>query len=362
MSSTARCGAERGHLIPLAIPPEPTSSLASDSPNADIGCVVIGRNEGERLRRCLQSVVGQVQHLVYVDSGSTDDSVACATSFGAHVVHLDPSVPFTAAGARDAGYRVLRRICPACRWVQFVDGDSEVAPQWLAQGAAYLRTHPETAIVAGRQRERDAQRTPYHRLLDIEWDTPRGIVSSCAGNAMMRMSAYEQCGGFRKDMIAGEEPELCVRVRRAGFQIEALDLPMAVHDAGDVGFCQWWRRSMRAGHAMAEATRLHGFAPERHRVRESIRTVFWALILPLLALGAAPFTSGLSLLALPVGYAITAMRSCLHVRSRGRSWRDARTAAALFTLGKFAELCGMARYYGRRLLRRRPTLIEYKRA
>ncbi len=64
------------------------------------GVVIIGRNEGERFERCLRSLVGRASPIVYVDSGSTDNSVGFAESHassGVHVVRLDMSTPFTAA-------------------------------------------------------------------------------------------------------------------------------------------------------------------------------------------------------------------------------------------------------------------------
>ena len=66
---------------------------------AEIGVVAIGRNEGMRLRRCLESVVRRAAVVVYVDSGSQDDSVAFAKSLGVATVVLDLAIPFTAARA-----------------------------------------------------------------------------------------------------------------------------------------------------------------------------------------------------------------------------------------------------------------------
>ena len=56
---------------------------------SDLGVVAIGRNEGERLRCCLNSVVGRGLPVVYVDSSSTDSSVELARSMGVEVVELD---------------------------------------------------------------------------------------------------------------------------------------------------------------------------------------------------------------------------------------------------------------------------------
>src|SRR5947207_307333 len=65
------------------------------SSSATLGVVVIGRNEGDRLRTCLSAVAGRNLPVVYVDSGSTDGSVATARGLGADVVALDLTTPFT---------------------------------------------------------------------------------------------------------------------------------------------------------------------------------------------------------------------------------------------------------------------------
>ena len=156
------------------------------------GIVAIGRNEGERLRRCLESVVGRGHAVVYVDSGSTDGSVERARSFGAEVVELDLSVPFTAARARNAGFARLEQVAPDVALVQFVDGDCEVAPGWLDLARAMLDERPDVAVVAGRRRERHRDDTPYNRLADLEWDTPIGEAAACGGDAMIRVKAFRR--------------------------------------------------------------------------------------------------------------------------------------------------------------------------
>ena len=75
----------------------------------ELGVVVIGRNEGQRLARCLQSQAERTDSVVYVDSGSTDGSVALAQSLGVQVLALDPRTPFTAARARNEGFAALLR-------------------------------------------------------------------------------------------------------------------------------------------------------------------------------------------------------------------------------------------------------------
>lgn len=316
-----------------------------------IGLVVIGRNEGERLRVCLQSVLGAGRAVVYVDSGSTDGSVPLARGLGAVVVALDMAVPFTAARARNAGWRELARLAPDVRYVQFVDGDCELNPDWLPAAQAFLDAHPGHAVVAGRLRERYPERSVFNRLCDMEWDTPIGDAKACGGIALMRLAPLQAAGGFRADLIAGEEPELCVRLRAAGWKIHRLDAEMALHDAAMLHWRQWWRRSVRGGYAFAEGSWLHGQAPERHWVMETRRALVWGLILPIAIFFAAWWIDARALWLLLLYPA-----QVLRLASRGAS-----TARAFFLVAsKFAEVAGVLQFAWNRLLHRRQRIIEYK--
>lgn len=322
---------------------------------SDVGVVVIGRNEGERLRRCLESVRGEAQ-VVYVDSGSTDRSVELARRMGAQVVELDMRQPFTAARARNAGWRRLLECCPDIEYVQFVDGDCEVVPGWLSLARAYLRDHPRAAAVCGQRRERHPERSVYNRLCDLEWIKPPGIIQAFGGDVMLRADVLDASGGYRDDLIAGEEPELCVRLRRAGWELHALRDDMTLHDAAMTSFRQWWQRVVRSGYAYAAGVALHGRSPERHWVRESARTWLWSLGPMALVLVFLP-AWGLGALAILGVYPLQVLR--LFLRSEG-SWRDRGLQSVFHTLSRFPELVGQCRYLRDRWQRRPSQLIEYK--
>jgi glycosyltransferase involved in cell wall biosynthesis len=324
-----------------------------------LGVVAIGRNEGERLRRCLTSVTGKASWVVYVDSGSTDDSVAMARQMGALVVELDRGVPFTAARARNAGLERLRSAAPALELVQFVDGDCEVVGGWLERAERELRGDETLAVVCGRRRERHPEASIYNRLCDMEWNTPVGIADACGGDAMMRAAPLQQIGGYNPDLIAGEEPDLCLRLRQRGFRILRVDAEMTLHDAAMTHFAQWWKRSLRAGHSFAEGAARHGHEPERHWVRESRSNWFWGLGVPAAALLGAPATGGASLLLLG-GYAILAARVYRSMLRQGWSADDARLYAAFVALGKIPQALGQLLYWWKRVRGERGGLIEYK--
>jgi len=324
-----------------------------------LGVVAIGRNEGQRLRRCLESVLGRAAVVVYVDSGSTDGSVALAEQLGAAVVELDRALPFTAARARNAGFARLRALAPETELVQFVDGDCEVVAGWLERAEREILSEPKLAVVCGRRRERHPEASIYNRLCDLEWDTPVGDAEACGGDALMRVAPLAAVGGYTDDLIAGEEPDLCLRLRQQGWRVRRLDAEMTLHDAAMKRFGQWWRRSLRAGHAFAEGAARHGHEPERHWVREARSNWLWGLALPAAALGLAPPSAGLSL-GLLAGHGLLVRRIYRRMRARGLSPADARLYAAFCVVGKLPQGLGQALYWSRRLTGRRGGLIEYK--
>ena len=321
-----------------------------------IGVVVIGRNEGQRLARCLHSLLQGADKVMYVDSGSSDGSPQLARSLGVEVLLLDMGTPFTAARARNEGFCALQRRLPSMRWVQFVDGDCEVDGGWLAAAQAFLDDHPDVAVVCGRRRERFPQRSVYNLLCDLEWDTPIGEAKACGGDALMRVDALAAVGGFRPELIAGEEPELCVRLRARGWKVWRLDAEMTLHDAAMTRFSQWWRRSLRAGHAYAEGAYLHGQAPERHWLRESRRAWLWGLGIPLVIVLACLLLGGWCLLLLLV-YPLQVVRLA---RRGGKSVRENWLQAVFLVLGKFPEMLGQLKFLRHRIAAGKPTLIEYK--
>ncbi|MDB5349037.1 MAG: hypothetical protein JWN86_284 [Planctomycetota bacterium] len=325
----------------------------------DVGVVAIGRDEGDRLIACLGSIVGSASAVVYVDSGSTDGSVEAAHSLGAEVVALDLSVPFTAARARNAGFARLCEMIPDVEYVQFIDGDCIVVAGWLERARTDLDARLDVAVVCGRRREIHPERSIYNRLADLEWDTPIGEAAACGGDAMIRASAFRQVGGYDPSLIAGEEPDLCVRLRAAGWKVVRIDAEMTAHDLAMTRLGQWWRRSVRAGYAFAEGSARHGAPPERHWVKETRSILLWGITLPVAVLALAWPTRGFSL-ALLLVYPLQLLRVGRRARAWGMSASDARLYALACVAGKFAQGVGLARYWRNRLLGLRGRLIEYK--
>jgi GT2 family glycosyltransferase len=320
-----------------------------------IGIGVIGRNEGQRLIDCLNALGSHKERTVYVDSGSTDGSAQAAAQMVAGVVQLDMSIPFTAARARNAGFDRLMQSAPDTGFVQFIDGDCQLNPQWLEESAAFLTEHDRVAIVFGRRREQHPERTIFNALCDREWDGQPGQVTECGGDILARAAALRDVGLYNERLIAGEEPDLCVRLRDKGWLVWRLPLEMTLHDANITRFGQWWRRSVRAGHAFAEVSRLHKGSPSRIWQRNVGRAIVWGCVLPIVAIAGtviSPLSLGLLLL-----YPLQIAR--LSRRQDGNG--VGRWEGAFFdVLGKFAEFQGVLQFWVNRLMKRRQRIIEYK--
>ena len=320
-----------------------------------LGVVVIGRNEGERLRVCLASRPLR-SPCVYVDSGSTDDSLSIAAAAGAEIVSLDMAIPFTAARARNAGAARLFERHPDLDYLFFVDGDCEIVSSWPAAAIDFLDRRNDVVAVCGRRRERHPGASVFNRLCDLEWDTPVGQASSVGGDAIFRAAAWRSAGGYREDLIAGEEPELCVRLRDAGGIVWRLDQEMTLHDAAMARWSQWWNRNVRSGHAFAEGASLHGATTHRHFVAETRRALAWGIALPLAIVVLGLLTPWALLLVLI--YPIQWLRIGARVARSGAPipWRY----AAFLVAGRFPEAQGVAKFWAGRLVGRRSKLIEYK--
>lgn len=319
------------------------------------GVVAIGRNEGERLKQCLRSASG-ASLTVYVDSGSTDGSVEWATIFGATVVELDMTRPFTAARARNTGFKRLRELAPNLNYVQFIDGDCELDLGWPMAALTFLNSNDRVCAVLGRRRERYPDQSIYNRLCDREWDIPIGQVTACGGDVMMRAAPFEAAGGYREKLIAGEEPELCLRLRAAGWQVWRLDHEMTLHDANMTHFHQWWWRHVRSGYAFAQGAHLHGGGPERHWVWESRRATLWGFCFPAVTIIVLSIFRwwGVALLLI---YPLQMLRRMFRLPG---SWRSRVQLSFFELLSRFPEAFGQFKFSRDRLLGRQGRLIEYK--
>lgn len=327
-----------------------------------VSVVVIGRNEGERLRRCLRSVAAMRRgdwevEVVYVDSGSRDGSVGLAEGMGVRVIALAPERP-TAGTGRNAGWRAARG-----EYVLFLDGDTVLDPGFVGEALGEFADE-EVAVVWGHRREMFAQASVYNRVLDLDWVYAPGLTEFCGGDALFRRRVLEATGGFDEGLIAGEEPELCQRILALGLDVLHVDLAMTGHDLAMTSFRQYWRRAVRAGHAYAEVSeRFWGTGRpfwvaevRRNRVR-ALGLLGWGCAAVVLSLASRSF--------FPLGYGL-GMLAVLVLRTAWRARWKTGDRVGLLLYGVHSHLqqipifWGQMRYAWGRRRGVRAGLLEYK--
>lgn len=329
-----------------------------------VGVVVIGRNEGERLRRCLSSIPSSSVHIVYVDSGSSDHSVEIAYLFANKIIELNSALPFSAARARNEGFLALSQLYPETQFVQFIDGDCEINGHWLGAASRFLEVNKDVAIVNGRLNERFPEISIYNKLANLEWNSSSpGDVDAVGGIFMVRAAVFESVEGFNETVTAGEEPELCQRIKDVGWRLVHLDVDMAWHDLAMKNFGSWWMRQIRGGYGGLDVARRFGITSF---IKNNWRARFWSIwpILIVLGWGLGGWFVG-ELVGMFLAFSIAMLWPIQFVRILLRTWRNGQTiklalAYSWFTMLSFwPQMLGQIYYIIDGLFKRNQRLIEY---
>lgn len=330
--------------------------------NPPLSVVIIGRNEGQRLVDCIHSVQAMDYPLenieiIYVDSDSTDGSAERAETLGVKIITVHPERPAAAVG-RNAGWQIA-----TAPFILFLDGDTLLHPDFVKRTLPYF-DDPQVAIVWGHRRESHPEASVYQRVIDLDWVYPHGFTEFCGGDALMRRRVLETVGGYNPTLIAGEEPEMCQRIRAQGYLIFHVDMPMTLHDLAIYHWSQYWRRAVRTGHALAEVSTLLQntttplWQPESHknwRHAIALMNLFGiGLILTLLLGTLWPFF--LSMLC----FLLLSVRSAVKARWKSNNW------LTLLYYGLHAQFqhlpiaIGQLSYHYHHWRGKQRRLIEYK--
>ncbi len=335
---------------------QPPNSLNGPPAKDRVGAVIIGRNEGERLVRALHAALPHVARAVYVDSNSNDKSVENAHEIGVHTIALKDG-PFTAARGRQTGLEALLAEMPALEFVQFIDGDCVMDPDWIDAGVEFLDEHPKVAAVSGRWREEFPERTIYNRLTNVDWHAEPGPAPYPGGNSLCRVAALRDIGGWRTDLIAGEDPDLGFRLTEHGWSSHRLAHEMVLHDINMRSFRAFWKREQRSGYCYAQVGWMHRNGPGKPWVKRAASALIYGLFLPMLIL-ALTFVFWPAAIVLALLYA--RVWWSLFRRARRIDEDVADRYASLILLCKVSQAIGVLRSILDGLFRRDRRLIEYK--
>jgi GT2 family glycosyltransferase len=332
-----------------------------------VGAVAIGRNDGDRIVRALPSLTRHIEHVVYADSGSVDNSPQRASALGVHVVAITQP-PHSAARGRQAGFERLLEIAPGLKYVQFIDGDCTLEPTWLARAVEYMEQHPRCAALAGRRREEFPQNSIYNALIDIDWDGKVGPVDYSGGDCLCRVDAVKQIGGWNATLIAGEDPDFGFRLKDAGWENHRVADPMDIHDVNMRSFRSYWLRAVRAGYCYLEVGWMHRRGTGRWWLKRVRSCILYGGVMPLawiagvaLVVLASPWWIGALLSGLiTLVYARLFAKLFSFARHKGATMRHCLAYAAFNVLCKGALFQGTLKRLLWMIRGKQAALIEYK--
>jgi len=319
--------------------------------NLPIGIVVIGRNEGERLIKCLHSVMKSEKPIVYVDSASNDGSAKYADSLGVSVVKLTDDKPINAAIARNAGFELIMNEHPSLELIHFIDADCELDINWLNHASNTLENNEKVSAVCGRLREKDVGKSVYTKLCDMSWYIKPGEINSCGGIATIKVDVFKELKGFNETLIAGEEPEFYSRVRKKGYIVLCLDVAMGTHDCAMESFEQWWTRTVKTGFGFANGSQWGAWSKRQYSI------LIWVLLIPLTILCGTIIEPWLlsSALIFPIQILKIAIKSTIPYSFKGKL-----LDATFCVFSKFPQFVGMVKYQVSRFSKEQNKNIEYK--
>lgn len=305
----------------------------------NIGIVIIGRNEGKLLTKCIDSVLKTHKPCVYVDSQSTDESVGIAVLRKVKVHVIDSSMALSAARARNEGFKVLTHHHPGLKYVHFIDGDCEIDIEWPDKAVKYLSDNADVAVVCGRLHEKYKNKNIYTRLCDMDWYIEPGNIVSCGGIATIRRDVFETLKGFNATLISGEEAELSNRIRKAGYTLYCLTADMGTHDSDMESFYQFWQRSIKTGYAYCYNKDIWGGKKKQYN-----SSIYWGGIVPVILLILFIFFGWYGVLGGLV-YPAQMIRIFYKYDRRDVSTKNKLIYASFCVIGKFSEFIGIIKYH-----------------
>jgi glycosyltransferase involved in cell wall biosynthesis len=186
-----------------------------------ISFVIIGKNEGWKLRKCFQSIVDTINHnkitqyeIIYVDSNSSDDSIECAIDF--KIIKIYKLTGETNAalgrnlGARESNGEVLF----------FIDGDMEILPEFFSEvyneekGLIY-------AFISGNYENHFYDFNGNFKNVELQYKdlTKDKFENVTGGLFLITKTLWVSVKGMKNSFKISEDIDLGLRIRRKGIPL-----------------------------------------------------------------------------------------------------------------------------------------------
>ncbi len=221
-----------------------------------IDFVIIGLNSEKYLGKCIESCLEVTREfeestIVYVDGGSNDNSVNLASNYD--VITIISNAPYPSPGnQRNLGFKHGKN-----PYVMFLDGDTVLNKNFILKGIEILKNSIGVGGVFGRRVEKYPKRNSYHIIADIEWNKQLGTATDFGGDVLLKREVLNLSGGYKEELVGGEDPELARRIIKLGYEIIGLDILMTVHDINMDSAVSYIKRAYRSGYGFGVVHHYH---------------------------------------------------------------------------------------------------------
>jgi glycosyltransferase involved in cell wall biosynthesis len=275
---------------------------------------------------------GQVE-FIYVDNGSTDGSDDYLRALGSDGIRIYSRKGDTIAGMRNFGARQ-----GSGQYLSFIDADCSVPERYFEVAVSVLKSTGAAATGCEIHVPEDPHwiESAWHELHYVGRNRDVRYLNS--GNFFVARAAFERVGGFREDMLTGEDAEIGERLVTSGERIRACPEVKAIHFGNPKSIPEFYRRNVWHGLGMfgtVSWSRLD--RPTAVLAVHLVATVvglFVLLVGPLSLLGKLMTALGLQLLAPAATIAYRGHRT--------RRWGSAPSAVLLYWLYYWARLHALA--------------------
>jgi glycosyltransferase involved in cell wall biosynthesis len=254
-----------------------------------ISFIVIGRNEGWKITNCLSGVMRTIEYnemknyeIIYIDSGSTDDSIQRVSEFP-EVKRLLIIGDFNAAIARNIGAREAHGDI-----LFFIDGDVEIFPQFLKRvtdGASHLIYDCVTGQLNNfyyNQAGNLLGRGPA----TYKGTTPKDekVVKASGGNFLIKRSIWILTGEMKTKFKKNEDLDFILRLSRKGIKTIRVPEFIGVHHTIDHRNNERMWKTVTSGSVMYPGVLLRDHILNLDKIKHTLRRQYTSLLLLLSAI------------------------------------------------------------------------------
>jgi len=203
----------------------------------DISVIIINYNTADLIKQCVTSILNQTgvtYEIIVADNASTDDSVNVLKTFGESITLIANKDNLGFGKANNRAFKKSKG-----RYLFLLNPDAELMGQdALYKAVKYMEEYPECGL-AGTQiinNNNQIEKTYYDHYpredqSSIDFSKLPGKLATVLGASMViRRDVFEAVNGFDEDFfLYAEETDLCLRIRKYGYQIQYNDSAVVKH-------------------------------------------------------------------------------------------------------------------------------------